>query len=110
MSDINYYRDVKLKISGPYASATRAKLEEMKAAALTHIVCVRQSLEKNLIRPNHPEHFKYLVVEIAGKVSIFKQPHRTPNERLSRFVKVARCQMYGIINCVPNLQILRQKI
>lgn len=58
---------VDLFLPGPYASATRAKLEEMKAAGLTHIVCVRQSLEKNLIRPNHPDHFKYLVVEIAGE-------------------------------------------
>lgn len=57
-----------LLFTGPYASATRAKLDEMKAAGLTHIVCVRQNLEKNLIRPNHPDHFKYLVVEIAGTI------------------------------------------
>ncbi|CAL8120235.1 unnamed protein product [Orchesella dallaii] len=60
---------------GPYASATRAKQEEMKAAGLTHIVCVRQNLERNLIRPNHPDHFKYLVVEIADSATENIIPH-----------------------------------
>lgn len=59
-------------IVGPYAAATRAKLEDMKKAGITHVVCVREYLERKLIRPNHPDSFKYLVVEIAGTVLIFE--------------------------------------
>lgn len=53
-------------ISGPYASATKAKLEELQGVGITHIVCVRESRERSWIRPNHPEAFQYLVVEVEG--------------------------------------------
>jgi serine/threonine/tyrosine-interacting protein len=66
MVDFRINNTVCLMSLGPYAAATRAKLGDMKAAGITHVVCVREYLERNLIRPNHPEHFKYLVVEVQG--------------------------------------------
>lgn len=47
--------------------ATKSKLDELKIAGITHIVCVREAREKNLIKPNHPDDFTYLTVEIEGK-------------------------------------------
>ncbi|ODM87224.1 Serine/threonine/tyrosine-interacting protein A [Orchesella cincta] len=55
---------------GPYACASRAKLDEMKEAGLTHVVVVRQFMERNLIRANHPDHFKYLIVEIMATLKV----------------------------------------
>lgn len=49
---------------GPYASATRNSLEKMKAANLTHVVCVRSVHEAHLIRANHQDHFQYLIVQM----------------------------------------------
>jgi len=60
---------------GPYASATRNKLDDMKAAGLTHVVCVRQLLERHLIRPNHPDSFHYHVVEFADSLVDTIIPH-----------------------------------
>lgn len=50
---------------GPYASAGKKQLQELKNVGITHIVCVRQEVEKNLIKPNHPNDFQYLVVNLA---------------------------------------------
>jgi len=60
---------------GPYASATKAKLDDMIAAGLTHVVCVRQLLERNLIRANHQGRFKYLEVEFADTLIDNIIPH-----------------------------------
>ncbi|ODN05334.1 Serine/threonine/tyrosine-interacting protein B [Orchesella cincta] len=49
---------------GPYAAVTRASLERMKEAGLTHVVCVRSNSEARFIRANHPEHFQYLIVQM----------------------------------------------
>ena len=58
--------------TGPYACATRAALGQMKTIGFTHVVCVREVMERQFIRTNHPEHFKYLVVELSG--NIFTNP------------------------------------
>ena len=50
---------------GPYAAAGKRKLEALVAAGITHLVCVRQEIEKNFIRPNFQEKFTYLVVTLA---------------------------------------------
>jgi len=50
---------------GPYASAGKKNLDALKHHGITHIVCVRQDVEKNFIKPNFQDDFKYLVVELA---------------------------------------------
>jgi len=50
---------------GPYSSASRSKLVSLQERGITHIVCVRQDIEAHFIRPNFPDDFKYLVLDIA---------------------------------------------
>lgn len=50
---------------GPYASAGKKMREELKSAGITHVLCVRQEVEKNFIRPNHEGQFEYLVLQMA---------------------------------------------
>lgn len=47
---------------GPYAAASRKKLQDMKNAGLTHVVCVRAEVEAHIIRPNFPNDFQYLAL------------------------------------------------
>jgi len=53
---------------GPYASAGKKKCDDLKSAGITHVLCVRQEVEKNFIRPNHEGcccQFEYLVLALA---------------------------------------------
>ncbi|XP_015119971.1 serine/threonine/tyrosine-interacting protein isoform X2 [Diachasma alloeum] len=50
---------------GPYSAASRSKLPELQELGITHIVCVRQDIEAHFIKPNFPDQFKYLVLNIA---------------------------------------------
>ncbi|XP_033209319.1 serine/threonine/tyrosine-interacting protein B-like [Belonocnema kinseyi] len=50
---------------GPYSSASRANLQALTECGITHIVCVRQDIEAHFIKPNFPDKFKYLVLNIA---------------------------------------------
>lgn len=50
---------------GPYSAASRSKLQSLLEHGITHIVCVRQDIEAHVIRPNFPDTFKYLVLDIA---------------------------------------------
>ncbi|KAG7197333.1 hypothetical protein KM043_018446 [Ampulex compressa] len=50
---------------GPYNAASRSKLQTLLEHGITHIICVRQDIEANFIRPNFPDKFKYLVLDIA---------------------------------------------
>ena len=50
---------------GPYASAKRSNYEVLKQVGITHIVCVRQFIERKYIYPNFPNEFEYLIVEMA---------------------------------------------
>lgn len=50
---------------GPYAAAMKSKKSILQEHNITHIVCIRQSIEANFIRPNFPTLFRYLVLDIA---------------------------------------------
>lgn len=54
---------------GPYSAAMKSKLDHLMYHGITHIVCVRQDIEAHFIRPNFPERFKYLVLDIADSVT-----------------------------------------
>ncbi|ELU10633.1 hypothetical protein CAPTEDRAFT_164406 [Capitella teleta] len=54
---------------GPYAAAMKSKLEFLKLHQITHIVCIRQKLEANIVKPNFPDHFQYLVLDISDNVT-----------------------------------------
>jgi len=50
---------------GPYASALKAKEEELSRVGITHIICVRQQIESHWIRPNFAHKYHYLTLDIA---------------------------------------------
>uniref|UniRef100_A0A3B4ZQ94 Serine/threonine/tyrosine interacting protein n=1 Tax=Stegastes partitus TaxID=144197 RepID=A0A3B4ZQ94_9TELE len=50
---------------GPYSAAMKSKLPILQRHGITHIVCVRQDIEANFIKPNFPHTFRYLVLDIA---------------------------------------------
>lgn len=54
---------------GPYASAMKTKLDYLLSHNISHIVCIRQSIEANFIRPNFTDKVKYLVLDVADSVS-----------------------------------------
>ncbi|XP_077989228.1 serine/threonine/tyrosine-interacting protein B-like [Glandiceps talaboti] len=65
---------------GPYAAAMKSKKQSLKEHSITHIVCVRQNIEANFIKPNFPEDFKYLVLDVADR----------PTENIIRHFVVAK--------------------
>uniref|UniRef100_A0A4W5LF89 Serine/threonine/tyrosine interacting protein n=1 Tax=Hucho hucho TaxID=62062 RepID=A0A4W5LF89_9TELE len=50
---------------GPYSAAMKSKLSVLERQGITHMVCVRQDIEANFIKPNFPHKFRYLVLDIA---------------------------------------------
>ncbi|XP_060585668.1 serine/threonine/tyrosine-interacting protein B-like [Ruditapes philippinarum] len=42
---------------GPYAAAMKSKKMSLQDHNITHIVCIRQAIEANFIRPNFPDLF-----------------------------------------------------
>uniref|UniRef100_A0A8C4IL61 Serine/threonine/tyrosine interacting protein n=1 Tax=Dicentrarchus labrax TaxID=13489 RepID=A0A8C4IL61_DICLA len=50
---------------GPYSAAMKSKLPILERQGITHIVCVRQDIEANFIKPNFLHTFRYLVLDIA---------------------------------------------
>lgn len=50
---------------GPYRSAIKCKLQELIDDGITHIICVREANQSKFIKPNFPESFNYLVLDIA---------------------------------------------
>uniref|UniRef100_A0A0V0GA96 Putative dual specificity phosphatase n=1 Tax=Triatoma dimidiata TaxID=72491 RepID=A0A0V0GA96_TRIDM len=54
---------------GPYSAAMRSKLNDLKSNGITHIVCVRHTLEAQFIRANFLDHFKYLILDIADSAT-----------------------------------------
>lgn len=50
---------------GPYSAAIKSQLPCLLQSGITHIICVRQDIEANFIKPNFPDKFKYLVLNIA---------------------------------------------
>ncbi|XP_036611433.1 serine/threonine/tyrosine-interacting protein-like [Trichosurus vulpecula] len=65
---------------GPYSSAMKNKLPELQNRGITHVICVRQSLEAKFIKPNFPQILRYLVLEIAD----------TPVENIVRFFAISK--------------------
>ncbi|KAG9481472.1 hypothetical protein GDO78_010608 [Eleutherodactylus coqui] len=43
----------------------KSKLSILQKYGITHIVCIRQSIEANFIKPNFQHLFRYLVLDIA---------------------------------------------
>jgi len=54
---------------GPWAAARKDQLGTLQAAGITHIVCVRQSQKDKFVRPNFPDKFEYLTVDVADDSS-----------------------------------------
>ncbi|KAK0149975.1 Serine/threonine/tyrosine-interacting protein [Merluccius polli] len=50
---------------GPYSAAMKSKLPSLESQGITHVVCVRQDIEANFIKPNFEHTFRYLVLDIA---------------------------------------------
>nr|KAF6389100.1 serine/threonine/tyrosine interacting protein [Myotis myotis] len=50
---------------GPYSSAMKSKLPILQKHGVTHIICIRQNIEANFIKPNFQQLFRYLVLDIA---------------------------------------------
>ncbi|NXY48158.1 STYX protein, partial [Ceuthmochares aereus] len=50
---------------GPYSSAMKSKLPILQKHGITHVICIRQNIEANFIKPNFPQLFRYLVLDIA---------------------------------------------
>nr|XP_036858605.1 serine/threonine/tyrosine-interacting protein-like [Manis javanica] len=50
---------------GPYSSAMKSKLSILQKYGITHIICIRQNIEANFIKPNFQQLFRYLVLDIA---------------------------------------------
>lgn len=45
---------------GPYSAAIKSQLPSLLQSGITHIICVRQDIEANFIKPNFPDKFKYV--------------------------------------------------
>uniref|UniRef100_A0A3Q3VIN5 Uncharacterized protein n=1 Tax=Mola mola TaxID=94237 RepID=A0A3Q3VIN5_MOLML len=45
---------------GPYSAAMKSKLPILERQGITHVVCVRQDIEANFIKPNFPHTFSCL--------------------------------------------------
>lgn len=54
---------------GPYSAASRSNLQSLLDHGITHIICIRQAIEANFIKPNFPHKFKYLVLDIADTMT-----------------------------------------
>ncbi|XP_075233813.1 serine/threonine/tyrosine-interacting protein-like isoform X2 [Lycorma delicatula] len=54
---------------GPYSSAMRTMFQVLKEHGITHIICVREKIEAHFIRPNFPNDFRYLVLDIADNLT-----------------------------------------
>lgn len=54
---------------GPYSAASRSNLQSLLDHGITHIICVRQAIEANFVKPNFPHKFKYLVLDIADTMT-----------------------------------------
>ncbi|XP_026526619.1 serine/threonine/tyrosine-interacting protein isoform X2 [Notechis scutatus] len=50
---------------GPYSSAMKSKLPTLQKHGITHVICIRQNIEANFIKPNFQQLFRYLVLDIA---------------------------------------------
>ncbi|KAK3868990.1 hypothetical protein Pcinc_025673 [Petrolisthes cinctipes] len=50
---------------GPYSAATKSRFKTLLDHGITHIICVRQTIESHMVRANFPHKIKYLVLDMA---------------------------------------------
>ncbi|XP_043929502.1 serine/threonine/tyrosine-interacting protein [Protopterus annectens] len=79
---------------GPYSAAMKSKLPILQKHGITHIVCVRQNIEANFIKPNFPHQFRYLVLDIADN----------PVENVIRFFPMTKEFIDGCLQNEGNAQ------
>lgn len=44
---------------GPYSAAMPSKLDTLLVNGITHIICVRATMEAKIVRPKFPDRFRY---------------------------------------------------
>ena len=54
---------------GPYSSALKSCRTNLLSRGITHIICVRQDIEANFIKPQFTDHFNYMTLDIADTVT-----------------------------------------
>ncbi|KPP79348.1 hypothetical protein Z043_101067, partial [Scleropages formosus] len=62
---INMTEAASLSLSDILKNFILFQLHILEKRGITHIVCIRQDIEANFIKPNFPEEFRYLVLDIA---------------------------------------------
>ncbi|KAI1320569.1 hypothetical protein EDD11_000531 [Mortierella claussenii] len=85
---------------GPY-SATR-NLEELKKAGITHIVSLWDVSESRILKVHHPDHFKYLQLEISDATT---QNLITLFPSVKQFIDQAILRESGkvLVNCMSGI-------
>ncbi|KAG5459167.1 MAG: Serine/threonine/tyrosine-interacting protein, partial [Olpidium bornovanus] len=48
---------------GPYCCSKNLSL--LQSRGITHVVCLRDSVERSIIRPHFPDKFQYLIIEVS---------------------------------------------
>ncbi|KAG8449190.1 hypothetical protein GDO86_016026 [Hymenochirus boettgeri] len=65
---------------GPYSAAMKCKLSVLQKSGITHVICIRQNIEANFIKPNFQQLLRYLVLDIADN----------PVENIMRFFPASK--------------------
>ncbi|XP_034043303.1 serine/threonine/tyrosine-interacting protein isoform X2 [Thalassophryne amazonica] len=89
---------------GPYAAAMKSKLPILEKQGITHILCVRQDVEANFIKPNFPHSFRYLVLDIADNpveniIRFFPMSKEFIDSCLATGGKDASCSLFICFKC-----------
>ncbi|KAK3093010.1 hypothetical protein FSP39_009983 [Pinctada imbricata] len=99
---------------GPYAAAMKSKvrywvrfedliskhqgkLSILQNLGITDIICIRHHMEASIVKPNFPQHFRYLVLDIADEMTENIIPHfRVANSFLEEcFSKGGKALVHG---------------
>ncbi|XP_035583848.1 serine/threonine/tyrosine-interacting protein isoform X8 [Zalophus californianus] len=56
---------------GPYSSAMKSKLPILQKYGITHIICIRQNIEANFVKPNFQQLFRYSVPSLEASTLHF---------------------------------------
>ncbi|XP_050727627.1 serine/threonine/tyrosine-interacting protein B-like isoform X1 [Eriocheir sinensis] len=54
---------------GPYSAATKSRFNTLLDHGITHIICIRQSIESHMVRANFPDKIKYLILDMADNLT-----------------------------------------
>ncbi|XP_076441878.1 serine/threonine/tyrosine-interacting protein A-like [Babylonia areolata] len=86
---------------GPYSAACKSELGSLTSAGITHIVCVRQRMLTSLVKPNFPEVFTYLVLDIEdNEVQNIMQYFPKVNDFILTCLKAGgKCLVHGTTGC-----------